>query len=380
MSELDDLRAKYRQQKQSPQPQQVTPDIEDIDPFFDGEGDTEREITQVNTQPRATTPPPAAAGTSVSDDTDILTTDTSGGWLSRLFTRKAKTDLQAEWVQAVNRPIINPKIVGMVSPKGGVGKTSINQALASTIAVNRSAGGVVGVDGDAQSILVRRMKSITGKPQRGRGITTFSQDPSLLASAPKVKTFLTTNKEGYSVLPGAGLSGDDRPQFSDIVTSMRVLAHHYELLFLDLPGARETEAVTGALHFLDGMIYVMATTPDSVYLGKQQLEHIALHYPELMEHTMVILNHQSDGAVKIDLEKEKEAISRIGKTSGTLPVYEVGYDPHMYEGGGMSVDMLKKPAQRDFLKIAAALFDTLDLASPPKINDELFNQYYNHQQ
>lgn len=373
-NDFDELLSKYRSQ--------ATPKPDQPKPTPTADNDAPPAPATNNPAPRYNTPTPAqhhdTADTDHGPGVDRTQAARTGflGWVNKMFNMNFSAGMveadHNKWVRSVNKPIANPKVVGMVSPKGGVGKTALNQTIGSALSYHRSANGVVGVDADAQSMLVRRMTPITGRPQRGHSINRFAHDTSVIHSGPQVKTYLTTNAEGYSVLPGCLLSGDNAPTTSEIVTALRVLAHHYEVLLLDLPGAREASSAHDSLDFMDAMVYVTSVTPDSIWLGKQHLEQIAASHPELIEHTIVLLNHQTSTQTRADLDEEVPAIARIGG-GGNIPVFEVAYDDHVYDGSGIEYPRLVSGAKDDFLKISAALMERLDVSEPTRVMSPEFD-------
>ena len=301
------------------------------------------------------------------------------GFLNRFGLNIGRSEAEQEmdgWVRSINQAGHGyPQVVAFVGPKGGGGKTISAVNIGSTIAKHRSAGGVVGVDVDEASLLVRRMKPVTGKPSRGKSVSSFAADTSLESEGrPKVNTYLTTNEEGFSALPGVALSGDSSPSREQIASSLQTLARHFDLILVDAPGAREADNTRATIDMADGMVYVMSTSPDAMWLGRRHLEQLASQYPRLIEHTVVLLNHQTGGRMRTDLDKEVDAIQRISTTGDPLPVFETAYDPHIAEGGGLSVSLTDKNTQRDYVKISAALMETLDFGTPTRVLGREFTQ------
>lgn len=356
--------------------------FEDMLARYPQTGSTDNRAPELSPHTPDFTPTPPRSHTPNNWDNEDITvtggrqrTATSGwrGWLNKIGFNLSRSDAEQQfdtWVRAINQPSGGyPKIVAFTGPKGGVGKTITNIAIGSTIAQQRSAGGVVGVDADESSLLVRRVKSVTGKPQRGKSVATFATDTSLKTDGrPKVHTYLTTNAEGYSVLPGVELSNDEGLTPDGLAASLTTLAHHFDLVLVDLPGAREAKITKAGINMADAMVYVMSTSPDALFLGRRHLEDIAAKRPDLLAHTVVILNHQSARHVgKDELEKTIRDIERLSKTGDGVAVFETGFDQHIAEGGGFSIGLADEATRRDYVKISAAVMDAVDSTTPTRV-------------
>lgn len=131
------------------------------------------------------------------------------GFFNRVFhTKFARTESELDydqWVSSINTILRYPKVVAVVSPNGSTGKSSTTQMLGSTIAHERTTGaGVVGVDIDASSILVTRMRPSTRQTQP-HSVARFAADVKSgeVVNGPDVTSNLVSNDDRFGVLPGS---------------------------------------------------------------------------------------------------------------------------------------------------------------------------------
>lgn len=272
-----------------------------------------------------------------------------------------------QWVSQINLGVRHPKVIGVVSPKGGVGKTSTLQLLGSALSQHRSSTGAVGVDIDASSLLLRRMKPLS-KPNHGSSISTFVRDPHV-DSRTDVDAYLTVNAEGFAVLPGTGITGDSPLTVEEMVSAIHRLSDHYPLILLDFPGsARESAVAQEALRWIDGMIFVSSTKADSLTSGKHMLNQLSKHRPDLLKKTLVLLNRLDTNKVLVDLESQVAEIIRIMQPDSDDVIFEVGYDSHIAEADELSLGLTDDTTQRRFAQIAARLMEVLPRSEVPLIN------------
>jgi pilus assembly protein CpaE len=121
------------------------------------------------------------------------------------------------------------KVIVVISPKGGSGKTAISSNLAVALA-QRHPGRVVAVDLDVQFGDLGTALSLT--PQRT--LAQLARTPQLDATT--IKLFLTPYEHGLYVLAGADNPLDaDSVTHAHVSTALPLLAHNFDYVVVDTP-------------------------------------------------------------------------------------------------------------------------------------------------
>lgn len=297
------------------------------------------------------------------------------GWANRTLGMKlapsAAEQLDNKWVQQMNYPLRHTKYIAVFSTKGGVGKTVTLQGVASTIGSHRKPVSIIGLDFDAASGLAERMVSNSGTRPTDSVRSFFDKElrtgKGRRPSHQDITSYASTNTENLEVMAGAKWSRDDR---LDVPTARAIAAAMegtYNLVFIDLPGAEESDVARDVLDWCDGLIYVIETKADAFSVGLRGLDAIAERRPELLASTVVVLNHRTNEAVNFSLD---DAYSRIaGMRQGEqLEVYELDYDAHIGAGGPMSLSQMSPSTRRTLRKIAGNLMESLPRAERPGLS------------
>lgn len=314
-----------------------------------------------------------SSSTEVRSDKKDLAEDGFLGWMNRVFgTKFARTSDELDldqWVSDINAGVRRPKVVAVVSPNGSTGKSSTTQILGSTLAHYRSSNsGVVGIDIDASSILATRMRPATSR-REPQSVGSFARDVAngTVRTSPDVGSYLVSNSDRFSVLPGVGHTGHRNISTPELLTAVNKLAEFNDLIFLDFPGSREVPVAEDALMWADAMVFVVETNKtslDSAYHMLSQLQHAN---PELLQHTIVLLNNRSGGRVLPDMDTAiSQMRQRIGASENDPRVFQVAHDQHIYESGELERSKTSPATQRRYVEIAAALMCVLDLNEEPK--------------
>lgn len=295
------------------------------------------------------------------------------GFLNRVFhTQFARTAYEMDydqWVSAINTILRYPKVVAVVSPNGSTGKSSTTQMLGSTIAHERTTGaGVVGVDIDASSILVTRMRPATRQSQR-HSVAEFADSVKSgeITTGPDVSSSLVANEDRFGVLPGVGHTGDPNIGTDDLLVAVNKLAEFNDLILLDFPGSREVPVAEEALRWVDAMVFVVDTNKTSLDSGYHMLKQLKSAGSHLLDNCIVILNNRSGGKILPDLNTAIATIRQnINAGEDDPRVFQVAHDSHIYESGEMERSKTADYTQRRFVEMSAALMGVLPADSEPR--------------
>lgn len=296
--------------------------------------------------------------------TRAQTTRSKEGWrglLNRTFgANLSQTRREREWgmwVSQINRTARYPVIIGVVSGKGGQGKSLTTLMVASAIAEQR--GKTVAVDLDYSSTLIHRLRAVTGRTER-RSIGSFALDPNVVSNT-DVDAYLNFNDRRLGVLGGIAVDPSTVSELNRdiVVTALTRLAKHYSFIFVDLPGAREAEQNSYTLPLCDALILV--TSPRLVALASAHhyLHQLRERYPALIANTLVVVSHPDKNPPEADLEAEVGRLRRDIEAGDGKRVYNVPFDAHLAEDRPIDFDRVSDVVRRRYMHIAADLVATV---------------------
>lgn len=270
---------------------------------------------------------------------------------------KGKAELEYDHLIArINRGLRNPKVIGVLGGKGGVGKTTSVMALASTLSQHRSKP-VVAITLDYNDTLSLRTKAVADAPRGNLSVLDFATDKTI-RTPNDVAGCMRNNKHRLSVL-GTGLS----PMRHEILTpeqylrALHILKSNYELIIVDFGNTPNTETYWTALESLDSMVLVTSTENDSLQ-GSRRVEDIAREAGllELMDQrTTVLVNHRSSADPKVNLET---FVNRMHSVKAR-EVLDIPWDDHLSESGPVDLDLLSKPTRYQYVRAAALVVSSL---------------------
>ena len=154
---------------------------------------------------------------------------------------KGKAELEYDHlITRINRGLRNPKVIGVLGGKGGVGKTTSAMVLASTLAQHRSKP-VVAVTLDYNDTLALRTKAVADAPRGNLSILDFATDATI-RTPNDVAGCMRNNKHRLSVL-GTGLSALKHEVLTpeQFLRGLDILKRNYELIVVDFGNAPNTE-------------------------------------------------------------------------------------------------------------------------------------------
>jgi len=270
---------------------------------------------------------------------------------------KGKAELEYDHlVTRINRGLRNPKVIGVLGGKGGVGKTTSAMVLASTLAVHRSKP-VVAVTLDYNDTLALRTKAVADAPRGNLSILDFATDQTI-RTPNDVAGCMRNNKHRLSVL-GTGISALRHEILTpeQYLYALQTLKSNYELIIVDFGNTPNTEAYWTALSSLDAMVLVTSTENDSLQ-GSRRVEEIARDAGllELMDQrTTVLVNHRSSAEPKVNLDT---FVNRMHSVKAR-EVLDIPWDDHLSESGPVDLDLLSKPTRYQYVRAAALVVSSL---------------------
>jgi chromosome partitioning protein len=236
--------------------------------------------------------------------------------------------------------------VAVLNFKGGVGKTSVVEALGSTFAEVRN-DRVIAVDIDAGDLADRhgrRNLLNIADLLADRSVTQYEQ----------MRAHTYMNSFGLEVLGLPDYARTDwRLERSAVVRAFSVLRKHYSVMLVDCVKAVNSSVMDAVLPEARALVVVTSTSIDAVRKSRTTLDWLGNNgYRRLVDSTVLAVNHiepaKPDGVVT----KELEALSARVAATVALP-----FDRHVHGGTEIGLDQLSAQSRRGYLELAAALAD-----------------------
>jgi pilus assembly protein CpaE len=204
-------------------------------------------------------------------------------------------------------PRRHSKVIVVISPKGGSGKTAVSSNLAVALA-QRNAGRVVAVDLDVQFGDLGTALSLT--PEH----TLAQLARATHIDATTVKLFLTPYANGLYVLAGANDPVDaDSISHSHITAVLPLLAQNFDYVIVDTPAGLD-ERTLAAIECASDLLLVSSLDVTSIRSLRKALD--ALDHIGVKAERQLLLN-RADSKVGLNPSDPEEAIGM--KISCSIP-------------------------------------------------------------
>ncbi|WP_396907963.1 AAA family ATPase [Mycolicibacterium sp.] len=253
-------------------------------------------------------------------------------------------------IAAINKPIHHAKTIGVMTFKGGVGKTTLGMAIASTVSQHRRKGEVAIVDADHKGSLARRAPGT-----QTHDLQRLAYDPEIY-DVNDVKAYMLSNAQRLSIL-GSSTSPVAEPLRSDeYQRALAIVQANHSFVFVDMDTSAASPAYRDIVESLDAVIVPVATALDSAEASRDVMDWLRSHgYQELAGRVIVLLNYTSPKDPHLDTR----AIALHYRNSEHCPVIEIPYDEHLAEAGPINLDLLHKHTRRMLIAAAAEVVTTL---------------------
>ncbi len=244
--------------------------------------------------------------------------------------------------------------IAVLNLKGGVGKTTVVEALGSTFAHVRD-DRIVGVDIDAGDLAERhgRRNPLNMADLLADGRVTQYSDV-------RAHTFM--NSLGFEVLGLPDYARVDwRPEPHDVARALAILRNHYSVVLVDCAKTLKSPVMDAVLPESRALVVVTSTALDAVRKTRTSLEWLYHNgYRRLMRSTILVINHVEPAKVDNVAAKELELLSARVAATVVLP-----FDRHVHEGKQISLDRMSRESRRSYLEMAAVLADMFPGTSAP---------------
>lgn len=271
------------------------------------------------------------------------------GWrelLSRItrLDRGPAKDYELELREHIRAPLGSAFPIAVLNLKGGVGKTTVVEALASTFADVRD-DRVIAVDLDGGDLSDRH-----GRPSR-LSMYDLLNDYSV-TRYPDVRAHTFMNSSGLEVLgPPDYAHTNWRVERPDVVKTFSILRKHYSVVLVDCVKTLKSSLMEGVLPESQALVVVTSTSIDAIKKTRITLEWLRNNgYQKLIASTVLAINHTAPAGLDILSCKELEQLSAQVAATVVLP-----FDRHIHEGKEIGLDRLSRRSRRCYLELAAAL-------------------------
>lgn len=258
---------------------------------------------------------------------------------------RAERDLTAR----VQQPLRGCYKIGILSLKGGVGKTTTTTTLGSTFASLR---------GD-------RIIAVDANPDRGTlsqkiPIETTATVRHLLRDADRITRY--SDVRAYTSQGGSRLeilASEQDPAVSEAFSesdyrrAVDLLEHFYNIVLTDCGTGLMHSAMKGVLDLADSLVIVSSGSVDGARSASATLDWLDAHgYGELVQRSITVINSVRPKSGSVDLDKLTAHFS--ARTRG---VVKVPFDPHLEEGAEIDLERLDKDTRTALLELAATVAD-----------------------
>jgi len=294
--------------------------------------------------------PPGGTAPDIFDEREA--TDPSGFSWRRLIRRISGIDLgpgksrayEDSLRERIRVPVGGAFPIAVLNCKGGVGKTSVVEALGSTLAGVRD-DRVIAVDIDAGNLAERH-----GRPN-ALSMAELLADTAVTRYA-DVRAHTYMNSVGLEVLGLPDCARTDwRLERHDVVKAFSILRQHYSVVLVDCVKAVNSPVMEAVLPESRALVVVTGTSIDAIRKTKTTLDWLRNNgYRQLLQSTVLAINRVAPTKVDDAAVKELEQLS-----AGLAAVVVLPFDRHVAQGRAIALDRLSKESRRCYLEMAATL-------------------------
>jgi MinD-like ATPase involved in chromosome partitioning or flagellar assembly len=251
--------------------------------------------------------------------------------------------------ERIRRHIRKQYVIGFVSGKGGVGKTTMTASVGAVFRECRPEN-VVAIDAaPGFGTLAGR---IDEAPPGDYSAVLNDTDVQGYAD---IREHLGQNQIGLDVLAGNRVSDQPRPlvpaMFTGVLSRLR---RTHNVILVDTADDLEHPVMKAVFDACDTLVFVSGLTADTSLPVTRSIDLLrSLGYHELVSRSMVILN---DSRNNYDSDARKYLTERFSQSGATVEF--MPYDPHLAKGGIIDAQHeLQKKTRLRLFEITAALAD-----------------------
>jgi MinD-like ATPase involved in chromosome partitioning or flagellar assembly len=280
---------------------------------------------------------------------------------------------EAQQLRAIRTPIRGCHRIGVVSLKGGIGKTTTAAGLGLALATTRG-DGVIAVDAnpDAGTLSDRLVgappDAYSGAEWVGAHVRATDDTwiaprsvRDLLAAVSADEIGSATDVMRYVSIAGRlhVLASEQDPETSEAFnaneyrTTAEVISAFYSVMITDTGTGLLHSAMAGMLSMADSLVIIAAPSVDGASRAAKTLDWLdAHHYGHLVARAVVAVSHTRPRAQNVDMKVLDAHFSARCRALVHIP-----YDPHLVAGSVIRWNEMAVPTRSSFLKLAASVSD-----------------------
>lgn len=249
----------------------------------------------------------------------------------------------------IRRHIRKQYVIGVVSGKGGVGKTTLTACIGAVFRECRPEN-VVAIDA------APGFGTLSGRiDEAPPGDYTAVLNDTDVQGYADIREHLGQNSIGLDVLAGNRASDQPRPLVPSMFTGvLSRLRRSHTVIVVDTSDDLEHPVMKAVFDACDTLVFVSGLTADTSLPVTRSIDLLrSMGYHELVSRSMVILN---DSRNEYDSDARTYLTERFAQSGATVEF--MPYDPHLAKGG--IIDMqheVKKKARLRLFEITAELAD-----------------------
>lgn len=251
--------------------------------------------------------------------------------------------------ERIRRHIRKQYVIGVVSGKGGVGKTTMTACIGGILRECRP-DNVVAIDAaPGFGTLAGRIDEC---PPGDYLAVLEDQDVHGYAD---IREHLGQNAVGLDVLAGNRASDQSRPLLPDMFTGvLSRLRRTHTVILVDTSDDLEHPVMNAVLDSCDALVFVSGLSADTSLPVTRAIDLLrSMGYHDLVSRSMVILNDSRNS-----YDKDAKAILTERFASSGADVEFMPYDPHLAMGGIIDTrDEIRKQTRLRLFEITAAIAD-----------------------
>ena len=248
----------------------------------------------------------------------------------------------------VRAPLGSAFPIAVLNLKGGVGKTSVVEALGSTFADART-DRVIAVDVDAGDLSDRhghRNQLSLVDLLANRSVTRY----------PDVRAYTRRNRAGLELLALPNYSDNDwLIERDDVLRALSILRNHYSVVLMDCGKALKSAVTEAVLLESRALVVVTNASVDAIEKTRTTIEWLSRNgYQRRIESTVLVVNHTERGKPSGPVNNR---LQQLSDQFAPKRVVNLPFDRHLHEGQEIVLERLGKRSRRGYLEMAAALAD-----------------------
>jgi MinD-like ATPase involved in chromosome partitioning or flagellar assembly len=238
--------------------------------------------------------------------------------------------------------------IAVLNLKGGVGKTSVVEALGSTFADARS-DRVIAVDVDAGDLADRH------GDRNQLSLVDLLADRSV-TRYPDVRGYTCRNRAGLELLALPNyVDGDWLIERDDVLWVFSILRNHYSVVLVDCGKSLKSAVTEAVLSESRALVVVTNASVDAIEKTRTTLEWLSRNgYRRQIQSAVLAINHIERGRPSGTV---KDRLQQLSQRFAPNRVVILPFDRHVREGNEIALERLGMHSRRGYLEMAAALAD-----------------------